>query len=169
MIKLQFQQIEKAIFKAKLNKKQTFRARVKKENISLKVGAIGGKTWCDRKVELEVDGEIIESKTDADGIAEFKLPKNHGHNGVLSIYTPKETSKPSYRVDIKIGHLDPLEEIIGQKARLIALGYDCGPLTNTTTGRFEGSVKAFQTEFGLKIDGICGAETQKHLKKEYGC
>ncbi len=167
--KIAIPEIKKAIFKAKLNKKQAFRSQIKKETISLKVGAIGGKLWCDRKVELEVDGDTIESKTDAEGVAQFKLPKNHSNNAILSIYTPKETTIPSYRVEVKLGHLDPIEEIIGQKARLIALGYDCGSLTNTTTNLFEETIKAFQLNFDLKVDGICGPQTQKQLKQEYGC
>jgi len=159
----------KAIFKAKLNEKQTFRSKAKKSVIKLKIGAIGGKIWADRKVELQVDGQIIEAKTDDQGIAQFKLPKRHSQKAILNIYTVKETSKPSYSVEVKLGHLDPITELTGQQARLSALGFDCGLLSPKTNKRYEKAVEDYQQAMGLKVDGICGPETQKSLEKEYGC
>ena len=125
--------------------------------------------WSDRKVELLIDDDIIESTTDEEGIAEFKLPKRHSQKAILNIYTPKETSKPSYSVEVKLGHLDPITELTGQQARLSALGFDCGLLTPKTNKRYEKALEDYQQLMGLKVDGICGPETQKSLEKEYGC
>lgn len=158
-----------AQFKAKLNEKQTFRSKAKRNTIKLKVGAIGGSLWANRKVELKIDEEIIESTTDDDGVAEFKLPKRHSNIAILNIYTEKETSKPCYSVEVKLGHLDPITELTGQQARLTALGFDCGLLTPKTNKRYEKALEEYQQVMGLKVDGICGPETQKSLEKEYGC
>jgi N-acetylmuramoyl-L-alanine amidase len=158
-----------AKFKAKLNEKQTFKSKAKRNVIKLKIGAIGGVLWANRKVELKVDEDIIESTTDDDGIAVFRLPKRHSHTAILNIYTLKETSKPSYSVEVKLGHLDPITELTGQQARLSALGFDCGLLTPKTNKRYEKALVEYQQAMGLIVDGICGPETQKSLEKEYGC
>jgi len=167
--KIAIPDISDARFKAKLNQKQVFRTQVKKDIVKLKVGAIGGVVWADRKVELEVDDIFIESKTDSEGIAEFKLPKQCSDQAILHVFTLKETIKATYRIEVKLGHLDPVSEMIGQQARLTALGFDCGSLTHAVTKQYEKALMAFQHEYELDVDGICGPNTQKTLEKEYGC
>ena len=152
-----------------MNQKQKFRVQVKKEKVNVRVGAIGGVVWSNRKVELDIEGVIIESKTDDDGVAEFILPVSRTDEATLLIYTKKETSKPAYKVQIKLGHLDPITEYSGQQARLTGLGYDCGSVTSHASKQYEESVLQFQKDYGLTADGVCGPDTQAKLEKEYGC
>lgn len=156
-------------FNVKANQRHTFRSQAKKDEVVMKIGAIGGIIWSDRKVELDINGNIVESKTDAQGNAHFKLPKGHAEEAILLIYTPKDTNNPSYRVSVKLGHLDPITEEIGQQARLTALGYDCGLLTNKANQRFENATKDFQSDNKLTVDGVCGPNTQQALEKAFGC
>ena len=41
--------------------------------------------------------------------------------------------------------------------------------TRSTSPEFEMAVEEFQCDQGLKVDGICGPQTQAKLKKLYGC
>jgi hypothetical protein len=162
-------ELQKSRFNVKANQRHVFRSQAKKDDVVIKIGAIGGTIWSDRKVELDINGSIVESKTDAKGNANFKLPKGHAEEAILLVYTLKDTNNPSYRVSVKLGHLDPITEYIGQQARLTALGYDCGLLTNKANQRFENATNDFQTDNELTVDGICGPNTQQTLEKVFGC
>lgn len=72
-------------------------------------------------------------------------------------------------IPIKIGHLDPVDEISGQQGRLNNLGYYFGDIDGNDSPRFRMAVEEFQCENGLTVDGICGPNTQAKLKEVYGC
>jgi peptidoglycan hydrolase-like protein with peptidoglycan-binding domain len=76
-------------------------------------------------------------------------------------------------IPIKIGHLDPVEEVSGQKARLNNLGYFAGPLEGKSEEEnnvmFLSAVEEFQCDHGLVVDGKCGPNTQAKLKQVHGC
>ncbi|MGE5692395.1 MAG: peptidoglycan-binding domain-containing protein, partial [Candidatus Zixiibacteriota bacterium] len=72
-------------------------------------------------------------------------------------------------IPIQIGHLDPIEETSGQKARLSNLGYYFGPLDAQADEKFRIAVQEFQCDNDLKVDGECGPKTQEKLKQVYGC
>jgi peptidoglycan hydrolase-like protein with peptidoglycan-binding domain len=67
-----------------------------------------------------------------------------------------------------IGHLDPVDAVSGQAARLNNLGYNAGSGEGEDVTRFEIAVQEFQVDHGLNIDGICGTETQAKLQELYG-
>jgi N-acetylmuramoyl-L-alanine amidase len=71
-------------------------------------------------------------------------------------------------VPIKIGHLDPVDAISGQKARLSNLGYITRPLEEVDDTVFARTVQEFQCDLGLKVTGICDAATQSKLKDLHG-
>src|SRR5262249_8508870 len=76
-------------------------------------------------------------------------------------------------IPIKVGHLDPVEEVSGQQARLNNLGYFAGPLEGKTEEEnqalFLSAIEEFQCDHGLRVDGICGPQTQAKLKEVHGC
>jgi hypothetical protein len=73
------------------------------------------------------------------------------------------------RVQVRIGHLDPIETPSGQLARLTNLGYYLG----ATVGGVDlievrSAVEEFQCDNLLTVDGVCGPQTQTVLEKEHG-
>jgi peptidoglycan hydrolase-like protein with peptidoglycan-binding domain len=84
---------------------------------------------------------------------------------------------------IKIGHLDPVEEVSGQQARLNNLGYSAGPFLGKTeeenAALFRSAIEEFQCDHfpeprrpdgvPVEVDGICGPKTQQKLKQVHGC
>ena len=75
-------------------------------------------------------------------------------------------------IPLRIGHMDPVDELSGKIARLNNLGYDAGDIdedADETSERFRSAVEEFQCDHKLHIDGICGAATQAKLKEVHGC
>ncbi|MEJ7714115.1 MAG: peptidoglycan-binding domain-containing protein [Pyrinomonadaceae bacterium] len=70
---------------------------------------------------------------------------------------------------IKIGYLDPVEEVSGQLARLINLGYYRGPSERQGNAELLSAIEEFQCENNLTVDGKCGPKTQAKLKEIHGC
>lgn len=94
--------------------------------------------------------------------------------GILEHQIPMATETVELQVDgesirIRVGHLDPIEEVSGVQARLVNLGYDPGPIDDTEGPRTRAAVEAFQRDYDLTVDGICGPQTRKKLEEVYGC
>ena len=69
---------------------------------------------------------------------------------------------------LKIGHLDPIEEILGQKARLQNLGYPID-VQEKDKVKFEIAIQEFQCDHGLSVSCECDQKTQDKLSEVYGC
>jgi Putative peptidoglycan binding domain len=121
--------------------------------------------------ELQVENKRHQLSTDGQGkIAQDIRPTDE--SALLIIQDP-QTPVNELLIPIKIGHLDPVEAVSGQKARLNNLGYFAGPLEGKTeeenTARFLSAIEEFQCDHGLVVDGICGPMTQATLRQVHGC
>jgi Putative peptidoglycan binding domain len=119
------------------------------------------------RCELVVEGDRRDLTTDAKGKIEIVIPQA-AENGLL-IVRSAETSIDGLPLPVKIGHLDPVEEITGQKARLGNLGYYIGAIDDAQDMNFRLAVEEFQCEHGLAVDGVCGPATRAKLKSVHGC
>ena len=117
---------------------------------------------------LVVDSDSKELTTDGKGKLELEVPPS-AKQGVLIIRDSKQTPHAEIPIPIKIGHLDPVEEITGQQARLKSLGYLFGEVDGKESDDFESAVEEFQCDHHLTVDGKCGPQTQAKLKQAYGC
>ena len=90
------------------------------------------------------------------------------HDAVLTIQAP-QTPFQGVPLSIKIGHLDPVETVSGQHARLTNLGYFPGPTGASDPAALESAIEEFQCDQSLTVDGICGPQTQAKLKQVHGC
>jgi Putative peptidoglycan binding domain len=118
------------------------------------------------KCTIQIDGKEEELTTDDQGMISLPIPKN-AEEGLLVYENPLFPFPLS--IPIKIGHLDPVEEITGQRARLNNLGYSAEPLESEDEDKFTMAVQEFQCDHELTVDGVCGPETQAKLKETYGC
>ena len=116
---------------------------------------------------LLVDGQIYQLTTDGDGKLEQEIPLD-AKEGTLTI-RGNQTPFTDDIIPIKIGHLDPIDELSGQIARLNNLGYFPGPIDGSDQPAFESAVEEFQCDHGLTVDGDCGPKTQAKLKEVHGC
>ena len=117
---------------------------------------------------LSVDSESHQVTTDADGKVELEIPRS-AKKSLLVIQDDQQTPYGGTSIPIKIGHLDPVDEISGQQGRLSGLGYFWGRIDGKPGPDFQSAVEEFQCENGLTVDGICGPMTQAKLKEVYGC
>ena len=118
-------------------------------------------TECD----LLIDGKVYSLTTDSDGMIKQRIPAT----AEVGMIIFKDPQVPFDQIPIKIGHLDPIEEITGWQARLNNLGYNAGTLDYPDEEQIRMAVGRFQADHGLEVDGICGEKTQKKLREVYGC
>jgi len=117
------------------------------------------------KCDLQIDGKSTSVTTGPDG--HLKVPISPlTKEATLTFHDPLVPFDVS--VPIKIGHLNPVEELSGQKARLSNLGYITRPLEEVDKATLERAVQEFQCDFGLPVNGICDAATRTKLKKLHG-
>jgi N-acetylmuramoyl-L-alanine amidase len=117
--------------------------------------------------KLIVDDESFDLITDSKGKIEQEIPSD-AHEAVLVI-KGDQTPFQGDIIPIKIGHLDPVEEVSGQQARLNNLGYFAGDGAKADAPDFHSAVEEFQCDHHLKVDGICGPVTRAKLKDVHGC
>ncbi len=117
--------------------------------------------------KLKVDDLTFEGMTNNEGLIEHKIPVSVD-SGVLYIN--------EWALPLKIGHLDPIEEVTGWQARLDNLGYYGGPIDgkiNNDDGKprpfLKFAIEEFQLDNKLKVDGVMGRETTNKLKQVHGC
>jgi hypothetical protein len=117
--------------------------------------------------ELFIEGDKQDVTTDGKGKIEVSIPPT-AENGLLKVKST-ETAIDGIAIPVKIGHLDPVEEITGQKARLGNLGYYGGAIDDKQDNEFRLAVEEFQCEHALAVDGVCGPATRAKLKSVHGC
>jgi peptidoglycan hydrolase-like protein with peptidoglycan-binding domain len=110
--------------------------------------------------KLEVEGKVYQLTTNGNGMIEQLIPKT-AESGNLSF--------SNFVIPLKIGHLDPPEEISGWRARLNNLGYNAGKSEDSNDRLFKSAIEEFQIDYSLKVDGVCGPQTQAKLKEIHGC
>ena len=118
--------------------------------------------------DLHIGSAKHEVTTDGDGMFEQIISKTAQQARLMF----KDQDHPfDVLVPMRIGHLDPISEISGQKARLNNLGYFAGPLDGEgyDSQQFSSAVEEFQCDHDLTVTGICDFQTQMKLKEAHGC
>jgi hypothetical protein len=121
----------------------------------------------DTECELQVEGKTYHLTTDSDGLIEQEIPATAENAGLTF-------TDPMIPLDIqviKIGHLDPVEENSGQRARLSNLGYYLGSLDNPSDddeAQLRVAIEEFQCDNGLPATGAGDFATQAKLAEVHG-
>ena len=151
-----------------VDKKHTFKTKAPGLRLRLVLEDMYEQPVANAQCLLSIEGEFRKVTTDSQG--KIDEPLQPGTTSAsLIIQDAKQTHLNSVEIPIKIGHLDPFEEISGQRARLKNLGYFPGKGDDKNDSAFVTAVERFQAEHGLTVDGICGPKTQGKLKDVHGC
>lgn len=110
---------------------------------------------------LDIDGELTQGHTDADGYIEVSIPPT-ARKGTITLREGE--SEETYA--FSLGTMDPVSEESGARKRLNNLGYDCGVGQDD---RFEEVLKEFQYNHDLEVSGKLDEATQKALLEAHGC
>lgn len=123
------------------------------------------------KCDLRIEGETRRLVTDGQGRIEQTITPEA--QSAMLLITDPQTPVNEIAIPVRIGHLDPVDEVPGQTARLNNLGYFAGPFegkkAEDNTALFLSAVEEFQCDHGLAVDGTCGPATQAKLKQVHGC
>ena len=123
-----------------------------------------GKEWPEQETSLE--GEIFWEELPLEEYrVEFRL-----EGRVLPVTTPwlrEKTARNCQRIVDSETVIGPLESPFGIQARLLGLGYDCGPLDGIIGPLTKAAVKEFQEDQDILVDGIPGPITQGFLSIIY--
>jgi len=151
-------------------KMHRFRLKEKPLMLRVVIRDFDRKPLANTKCTLQIDGQEKKLTTDGQGLISLPIPKD-AEEGLLvfdDLLVPFTLSTPT-----KIGHLDPVVEVSGQKARLNNLAYFAGPFEGKSEEEnealFLSAVEEFQCDHGLVVDGKCGPNTQAKLKQVHGC
>jgi LysM repeat protein len=148
-------------------KTHRFRVKTGKLLLRLIVEDIYSKPVSNAHCELLVDGVLFQVVSTGDGKIEQEIPVTAKEAAL--VIKDGETALKNVTLKIEIGHLDPVEEVSGQKSRLSNLGYYLGSLDKDDEAQFKSAVEEFQCDHGLSVDGDCGPKTQAKLKEIHGC
>ncbi len=110
-----------------------------------------------------------QTKTDAQGKVEFEIPEG------VSAAQLVVGEKRSEIYEVRVGHLDPIDEVSGYQQRLANLGYYSGeidgidgPVTKSAIRSFQ-EYENFRAGFEvLKVDGIMGPKTKAKVEERHG-
>lgn len=121
-----------------------------------------------KKYKLAVEDKTYEGSTGSDGLVQREITAN-AETGLLTVWLGDDDSGAGYTWQVRLGHLDPVEELTGVQARLNNLSFDCGAVDGIFGPHTKAAVRFFQEKQGLKVDGIPGPNTQAKLKEVHGC
>lgn len=118
---------------------------------------------------LEIEGKEIAQGTLANGEIKTEIDADD-ERGVLTVQ-PEDTPPEAVLIwEVRLGHLDPMEETAGVQGRLWNLGFECGPVDNLYGPLTRSGVKEFQRmAFAdpVEWDGVAGPKTKGKLLEHH--
>ena len=149
------------------NKRHEFRLKGSALKLRLALENLYENPLDNSKGELRLEDRTCDVMTNGQGrIDQPILPTTQN---VILIIRDRQELFNNAQIAIKIGSLDPIEEVSGQAGRLSNLGYYFGPLEPVDEKEFRSAVEEFQCDHSLLVDGICGPVTKTKLKQAHGC
>lgn len=107
---------------------------------------------------LEIDGNLLNGTTDSDGLIEHGiLPSASGGRLIVG-----ESEEEEYR--IRLGHLNPRDEVSGMQARLRNLGLYDGEIDGQMNAETIDAIREFQQEKELEATGELDETTQQQIE-----
>ena len=107
---------------------------------------------------LNIDGKLIRGKTDGEGKIEQSVPGD-ATGGWLRLRDGKE------QYPVRIGHLDPVDELTGVQQRLNNLGFTCGSEGGELDEGTQAALRSFQSKCKLNVSGEPDDATKAKLKE----
>ncbi len=141
-------------------RRHRFKTPVPKLHLRLTLEDFVGQPIAGAACRLSVDARSYDAQTDGKGHIDIEIPQT-SRSGTLKVQ--------DLEIPVRIGHLDPVSEESGVRARLTNLGYYRGPDDPVDDMEFRSAVEEFQCDEGLEITGICDGGTLARLEELHGC
>jgi hypothetical protein len=150
----------------------TFTAPGDKLKLRVVLTRVYGEAYAGTPCVLIVNADRKELTADGDGMIEQEIKPTVTKATLQAedeVQVQGAPEKIQREIELQIGHLDPVKEPSGQRARLANLGYYRLPADKVDNDEFQSSVEEFQCEHSLQVDGVCGPNTQAKLLAVHGC
>jgi len=147
---------------AATNQRHRYRAQEPVLMLRLVLKGLDGTPVANAACELRVAGETFQLQTDGQGRLAQRIPVS-AESGSL------KCQEKGLELQLKIGHLHPVDEQSGWIARLNNLGYQAGDPARPDEAQVRSAVEEFQCDHRLTVDGKCGPNTQTKLREIHGC
>jgi hypothetical protein len=134
----------------------------------LELKGLKGEALSNFPYRLDVEGQHLEGTTNANGILEQLIPAN-AEIANIRIPSIKGSSQLNKVLQLRIGHLDPVDSTSGAKSRLRNLGYSVGNGNGTWDEKGREALRAFQRSHRLQVTGEYDAATQRQLQDLHHC
>lgn len=141
------------------NSKHKF--KLKGEQVKFKLQLLMmGEPRSNEQFTLVVDGVPYDGTTGGDGKIEVTIPAN-AKGGELRLKGGKEV------YPVRIGHLNPIDEISGLQQRLNNLGFNAGSEDGQMNDGLRDALIAFQTKYKLQPTGELDSATKAKLEEAH--
>lgn len=134
--------------------------------LRLEIGNDNPESLAGARFRLDIGGTLVEGSCDMTGSIEAEIPCTE-EEGTLTIWL-EDDGDETWEIDLRIGHLDPLETTEGIQARLNNLGYHCGDHDGVLGERTDRALLRFRDDHGIRADSSTDPAVIEHLGATYG-
>lgn len=142
-----------------MNARHAFTVSAKPMGLRVQLLSTNRQPVADRRIEISTDVRARSESTDWQG--QFAEPIRHTTERATLLVE-------GARLVLQVGHLDPVPEPTGVKARLSNLGYPAGPPDVDDLDALRFSLELFQNDSGLPITGELDEATRQTLWEAHG-
>ena len=121
-----------------------------------------GEARANEPYHLIVEGQDFRGNLDGEGKLEVRIPAD-SHQAILCLGEEEEEE-----MSLRIGNLDPVDEVSGIQERLNNLGFYCGAEDNLMGPMTEAAIALFQAKHGLEQTGQIDEATKRRIEEIQG-
>jgi LysM domain len=156
---------EEASHECATGKVHRFLVRRPRVWLRIKVQLGIGEPAAGKRYELDVSGETLPGTTTDAGLVEQRIPPD-AREATLRLYPEDEGDENMVTLSLRIGHLDPIEEKSGLRARLRNLGI---PVADDGDQALAAALYHFQARCGLDKTATADDATKTRLLELHAC
>ena len=138
------------------NQRHRFRLKTLPVHFRIRLTNRWGQPFSQSRYQLDLGSSVLEGSTDDDGRIERSIPPE-AEQVTLSLWLGSGDGEtdgpPSYCWRLRLGYLDPVEELSGIQGRLRNLGYDPGPIDGVLGPKTARALFLFQIEDQIPATG----------------
>ncbi len=156
---------DKSLKQANIETNGKYKIKIKTQKVQFRIYLKDrkGKPIANKNYELMIDNRTFYGTTGSKGLIEREISED-ADVGYLTVEINEPPYSEKYSWKIKIGNLDPADEISGIQARLNNLGFSCGTVDGIIGQKTKDALKAFQRSYNIEPTGKIDNTTKKKIE-----
>lgn len=106
----------------------------------------------------------LDGTLDSAGLLDVEIPLDVKHAD-FSVKVDGASAPVTWRLNI--AEMEPIDTIVGLQARLVNLGFECGPVDGICGKRTKRAIAKYQAHAGLDETGEASQKTRDHIRKAH--